>query len=100
MDSITSLRKYRFDLENLGQNTMGIALFDFASTFLVAYILNQIFNFTSHVESKTYYLLLIPISILVHLIFGIDSFLLQRIHSSGINIYKIIVLLMLVGIFI
>jgi hypothetical protein len=100
--TIDELRKYRIKLEynpndifsifnNRGQ---GIALFDLILTFLVAYLLDlvawdYIHNFIG-VKRVTYYLSLIPLGVIIHLIFQQDTFLNKQLFHTEMNIYQII----------
>jgi hypothetical protein len=100
-DIITQLRKYRLDLENkpfLNDESRGVALFDFTSSFLGAYILEKFFNISKrlNINLSTYYLLVVPIGVIVHLLTNTNTFLGGKLLNYQWNIYKIVVLLSLV----
>ena len=102
--NINDLRKYRIQFNepyfNIDSN--GIALFDLSITFLAAYILEKYISIRIPGKNKiqTYYLLVIPFSIIVHHIVAhlqqqmlcpIEfTFLNKQIFSNEINIYKIL----------
>lgn len=95
MDIIQGLRKYR-----LG----GIALFDLISSFIGAYILDYYFDLSRLLFGKltnnfkiVYYLSVIPIGVITHVIFSQETFLNKQLFSPDINIYKIIILLIIIG---
>lgn len=96
MDIIQTLRKYR-----LG----GIALFDLISSFIGAYILDYYFDLSYVLFGKltknfkvVYYLSIIPIGVITHIVFSQETFLNKQLFSPDINIYKILMILIIVGI--
>lgn len=98
MDTIQRLRQYR-----LG----GIALFDLIGSYIAAYILDYFFNlsyimFGSFTKNYRiiYYLSIIPIGIITHILFSQKTFLNTQLFSPEFNIYKIIVLSIIIAIFI
>lgn len=78
------LRKYRI---------FNIALFDVVSSFLGAFILDKLFSISSYFPGKNkkivYYLSVIPIGVLIHLIFSQNTFLNQQLFDKSLNGYKI-----------
>lgn len=96
MDTIQNLRKYR-----LG----GIALFDLISSFIGAYILDYYFDLSYVLFGKltknfriVYYLSIIPIGVITHIIFSQETFLNKQLFSSDMNVYKIIMMIIIFGI--
>lgn len=91
-----SVRKYRFTLYSPFLNNVsdGIALFDFIGTFFVAYIIYKLFGFK--INKKVYYSLVIPFAILIHKIFGINTFLNKQIFSEDVNVYKLLLFISVV----
>lgn len=101
MISVQELRKYRFQLpshenqEGLINNTgEGIAFFDFLLTFVAAYLLEPYllpflkqYNFSR----KAYYLMLIPLGVIVHILTKQDTFLNKRLFNKEVNLYKVCV---------
>jgi hypothetical protein len=76
--TITELRKYRID---------NIALFDLIGSFLIGVLLSWYFN------NKKIILLIIPLGIITHIIFGVNSTLNQKLFNKEFNIYKVLVFL-------
>jgi len=102
-NNLSVLRKYRIKINN---NSDGIALFDLISSFIGAFILDYYFNisnllFGNIVKNKNhvkivYYLSIIPIGIIFHILFKQSTFLNnQLLNDSNFNIYKIIVLMII-----
>jgi hypothetical protein len=91
--SIEQVRKYRIQLESpyVNNQGMGIALFDLISTFAVAYFIEPYIPFK--INRKVYYLSLIPLGIVVHILFKQNTFLNKQIFSREINMYKILLLI-------
>ncbi len=100
---IKELRKdYRFRFES---NEKGIALFDLVFAFIGAYLIEQLFNLSQKLtvvdqndRLTLYYLLVIPIGILTHIIFNVDSFLIQELIKPGMNYYKVLMSLLILWI--
>lgn len=110
---IQELRKYRMQLSHpfFNSDSQGIALFDFTVTFLTAYILETYFKLSNKLPGKnklqTYYLLVIPLGIIVHHLLAHyqDNVLLQfpreitflnkQLFTTNFNIYQLILLVML-----
>ncbi len=104
--SIDELRKYRIQLEQINNisNVIndrgeGIALFDLILTFFVAYLLQiilpQNIKNSIGINDITYYLSLIPLGVIVHIIFQQDTFLNKKLFSKEMNIYQIIFIMIL-----
>lgn len=91
---ITTLRKHRLILEPPFYNSSGygIALFDLTSTFIIAYLLEPYILPHLKITKLAYYLLLLPVGVITHLIFKQDTFLNQQLFNKSINVYKIIML--------
>jgi hypothetical protein len=106
-DLISELRKYRFRLDNgtniFNSDNDGIALFDLTTSFLGAYLLDHFFHistylsrFTVHYPILLYYLLVIPCGILIHILFSKNTFLNSQVMSKDFNIYKTILLIIII----
>ena len=90
------LRKYR-----LG----GIALFDLIASFIAAYILDYYFNLSSLLFGRftkkdkiIYYLSIIPIGVITHILFSQETFLNKQLFSPELNIYKFFMLILIFSI--
>jgi hypothetical protein len=102
--SISELRKYRITLDSpfFNSDNNGIALFDLTTSFLGAFFLDYFFNISSYLSNYTphykivYYLLVIPFGILVHILFNKKTFLNSKLMSSDFNMYKVLVLLIVI----
>jgi hypothetical protein len=103
---ISNMRKYRIKLDSMSlfnSNNDGIAIFDLTGTFIIAYLLDYFFNisrvFNGYTRNPklTYYLVLIPLGVIIHLlILKKDTFLNSKLFSSDINIYKIIFAILII----
>jgi hypothetical protein len=93
--NITKLRTYRINLERnfLNDKSDGIALFDLIGTFLVAYILNMYFGINNKI---LYYLLVLPIAVVSHLLVGKSTYLNRHLFCKSINIYQILFIILIV----
>lgn len=106
MTTLSDIRKYRIKLDDvnlINSNNDGIAIFDLTGTFIIAYILDYFFNisriFNGYTKNPTliYYLILIPLGVLVHLLtLKKDTFFNSKLFSSDINIYKLIFVVLIV----
>ena len=106
MTTLGDIRKYRIKLDDvnfINSNNDGIAIFDLTGTFIIAYILDYFFNisriFNGYTKNPklTYYLILIPLGVLVHLLtLKKDTFFNSKLFSSDINIYKLIFVVLIV----
>ena len=94
---ITNLRKYRVLLEPPFLNSIGngIALFDLILTFFIAYLIEQYILPKLKISRLAYYLSLIPLGIIIHLIFKTETFLSKQLFNNTINIYKILIIIMI-----
>ena len=91
---MNEIRKFRIELNPPFFNNVGngIALFDLLGTFLIAYLLEQYFHITAklNITNKMYYISLIPLGIIIHLLMNQTTFLnTQLFYDPNINIYKI-----------
>jgi hypothetical protein len=84
-----NIRAYRINFQNnfINHDSDGIALFDLIGTFIVAYLLNLYLKVSN---SEIYYLSVLPLAVLVHLMVGKNTFLNQHLFSKDFNIYKLI----------
>lgn len=91
--SIEQLRKYRVQLDSpyINDQGIGIALFDLTSTFVVAYLIERYIPFK--INRKVYYLSLIPLGIVIHILFKQNTFLNKQLFSREMNMYKILILI-------
>jgi len=91
---MNEIRKYRLTLDSPFFNNQGygIALFDFFGTFLIAYIIEYYFHITNflNISTKMYYMLLIPLGIIIHLLINQKTFLNTQLFNSTFNIYKFV----------
>ena len=95
---ITKLREHRILLEPPFYNSYGngIALFDLISTFIVAYLIEPDILPYLKITRLAYYLLLLPLGVIVHIIFKQDTFLNKQLNPyTSMNIYKIIMIVIL-----
>lgn len=90
---IESLRKYRFQfqLPFFNNKNHGIALFDLLLTFIIAYILESYILHIVNITRTAYYLMLIPLGIIIHLLTKQDTFLNHQLFNNEVNIYKLVV---------
>ena len=105
--SITELRKYRLVLDPFEEgfvfnsNSNGIALFDLFSAFLGAYFLEVLFKLPEklRITRKMYYLLVIPVGIVVHLLSFQKTYLNQKLFNSKSGlVYKILLVVLFIAI--
>jgi len=94
---IQQLRQYRIQLETpfLNSSGKGIALFDLMSTFLIAYIVEPYIRPYLKINTTTYYLMLIPLGIIIHIFTKQDTFLNKQLFSNSFNVYKLAVIVIL-----
>jgi hypothetical protein len=117
---IQQLRNYRLNLEKYpfyNNKSDGIALFDLILSFVGAYILDITFKLSNKLpvnnkqyKQYIYYLLVIPVGILVHhliahyrarsLIPQEITFLNKKLFSLEFNIYKILIIILLIAIYV
>jgi hypothetical protein len=87
--NLTELRKYRLVLDPyedgfmFNNDSKGIALFDLISAFLGAYLLDVFFELPLRMRTTrtTYYYVVIPVGILVHLLFNKNTYLNKKLFS-------------------
>ena len=106
---ISNIRKHRIRLDSaslFNSNNDGIAIFDLTGTFIIAYLLDYFFNISRAFNGctinpkLTYYLVLIPLGVIVHLLtLKKDTFLNSKLFSSDINVYKLIFAILILTIF-
>lgn len=97
------IRKYRVNFQNIdmlfNSKSSGIALFDLIFSFAGAYILDKLFKISGYIHlkdpKKMYYLLVVPIGVVSHMIFTQKTFLNGELFNDKINVYKIILFLIL-----
>ena len=94
---IQQLRQYRFTLEPPFLNSLGqgIALFDFISTFIIAYIVEPYLRPYLKISKTAYYLMLIPLGIISHIFTKQDTFLNKQLFSNSFNLYKLVIIIIL-----
>jgi len=94
-----SIRQYRIKIDStnefLNNQGKGISLFDFIGTFIVAYLLEPYITSFLNIKRNTYYLSLIPIGILTHILFEQHTFLNGKLLNNEINIYKVVIVVLL-----
>lgn len=92
---INSLRQYRIILEPPFFNAKGhgIALFDLSLTFIIAYLLEPYIIPRLNISKLQYYLFLLPLGVIVHVLTKQDTFLNKQLFNDSINIYKIIMII-------
>ena len=94
---INNLRNYRIILEPLSLNSIGngMALFDLILTFFIPYIIEPYILPKLKISRLAYYLSLIPLGVIIHLIFKKETFLNKQLFNNTINIYKILIIIMI-----
>lgn len=95
--NIEELRQYKFILEPPQfVNDNGIAIFDLIMTFAIAGLLYPFINKSINVPITSYLLILVPISLIFHIIFNVDTFLTKQLLYREFNIYHLIVMAMFI----
>lgn len=94
---IESLRQHRIILKPPFYNSKGngIALFDLSLTFIIAYVIEPYIRPLLKLSKLRYYLLLLPLGVVIHLLTKQETFLNKQLLNNSINIYKIIMLVIL-----
>jgi len=94
---INNLRNYRILLEPPSLNSIGngMALFDLILTFFIAYLIEPYILPKLKISRLAYYLSLIPLGVIIHLIFKKETFLGKQLFNNTINIYKILIIIMI-----
>jgi hypothetical protein len=106
---INNLRKYRVKIDNkdgtfFNSEGKGIALFDLLGSFFIAFLIDYYFHISNYLKdyfdnpTYVYYLLVIPLGIIFHLLFSRNTFLNTQLFSKEMNFYKIILILILINI--
>lgn len=91
-----NLRKFRVNLEQfpfLNSKNNGVAIFDVIGTFLIGYMLYNYFKLETPLYK--YFILLIFIGILVHLLVNQETFLNNKLFSSSFNIYQVLMIILI-----
>ena len=93
--NINNLRKYRIIIKPPFLNSIGngIALFDLILTFFIPYIIEPYILPKLKISRLAYYLSLLPLGIILHIIFKQDTFLNKQLFTNTINIYKIVMII-------
>lgn len=108
-NTISNLRRYRIRIDNkngtfFNSEGKGIALFDLLGSFFIAFLINYYFHISNYLKDYfynptfVYYLLIIPLGIVVHLLFSQNTFLNTQLFSKDMNFYKIILILIIINI--
>jgi hypothetical protein len=94
---INQLRQYRFQLNQpfLNSDGQGIAIFDFSMTFLIAYIIEPYIREYFKLTRPAYYLMLLPLGVVIHLLTKQETFLNKQLFNNSINLYKVIMIIIL-----
>ena len=66
----------------------GIALFDLISSFVGAWLIDHFLLKLSDKAKPVYYLSVIPLGILVHILFNQKTFLNSKVFSKELNMYN------------
>ena len=86
--NIEVIRNYRIALDSgFNDKGKGISLLDLLGTFIIAYLVRSLIP----IDYATYYLALMPIAILSHVLVGQKTFLNSQLSNNNFNIYKILV---------
>ena len=93
--NINNLRKYRIIIKPPFFNSIGngIALFDLILTFLIPYLIEPYILSILKISRLAYYLSLLPLGIILHILFKQDTFLNKQLFTNTINIYKIVIII-------
>jgi len=93
--NINNLRKYRIIIKPPFFNSIGngIALFDLILTFLIPYLIEPYILSILKISRLAYYLSLLPLGIILHILFKQDTFLNKKLFTNTINIYKIVIII-------
>jgi hypothetical protein len=94
---INQLRQYRFQLDQsfLNSKGQGIAIFDFSMTFLIAYIIEPYIREYLKLTRPAYYLMLLPLGVVIHILTKQETFLNKQLFDKSINLYKVIMIVIL-----
>ena len=95
--NINNLRKYRIIIKPPFLNSIGngIALFDLILTFLIPYLIEPYIVPKFKISRLAYYLSLLPLGVIIHVIFKQDTFLNKQLFTNTVNIYKILIIIII-----
>ena len=98
---LKELRQYRVQLEQpfLNSNGLGISLFDLIMTFVIAYIVEPYIRVYTKLNRQAYYLVLLPLGVLIHLLTNQNTFLNGQLLNDSVNLYKVIMLIIVFKLF-
>jgi hypothetical protein len=93
--NINNLRKYRIVIKPPFFNSIGngISLFDLILTFFIPYLIEPYILSILKISRLAYYLSLLPLGIITHILFKQDTFLNKQLFTNTINIYKIVIII-------
>jgi len=93
--NINNLRKYRIIIKPPFFNSIGngISLFDLILTFFIPYLIEPYILSILKISRLAYYLSLLPLGIIIHILFKQDTFLNKKLFTNTINIYKIVIII-------
>jgi hypothetical protein len=96
--NINNLRKYRIIIKPPFFNSIGngMALFDLILTFFIPYLIEPYILPKLKISRLAYYLSLLPLGIILHILFKQDTFLNKQLFSNTLNIYKILIIIIIV----
>ena len=89
---LKELRSYRIQFEQpfYNSNNLGISLFDLFMTFFIAYLIEPYVRVYTNLNKQAYYLILLPLGVVSHILTNQHTFLNNKLFDSSINIYKVI----------
>ena len=95
--NINNLRKYRIIIKPPFLNSIGngIALFDLFFTFFIPYLIEAYILSILKISRLAYYLSLLPLGVIIHVIFKQDTFLNKQLFTNTVNIYKILIIIII-----
>ena len=87
---LKELRQYRVQLEQpfVNSNGLGISLFDLIMTFVIAYIVEPYIRVYTKLNRQAYYLVLLPLGVLIHLLTNQNTFLNGQLLNDSVNFEK------------
>lgn len=104
---ITNLRKYRIQIDPnikgffINDNSEGVALLDLIGTGIIGYIIDNIFGISKilGISKLTYLMALLPLSVIVHLIFNINTYLIVQLSKGNIIYWSFYIIFLIVLIY-